>query len=122
MKTKLLVFQFYVKTLRLKNMEQPPKKKLNPVTMTINQSLVEFERKIQEIKNFQKDEYQIKNLWEAPLDSKTIEINQLKSELNNKDEDIMALKLLNAELTIENNRKDETIATLKDIIEKFFGC
>ena len=102
--------------------QQPPKKKLNPVTMTINQSLVEFERKIQEIKNFKKDECQNENLWEAPLDSKTVEINELKSELNNKDEDIMALKLLNAELTIENNRKDETIATLKDIIENLFGC
>ena len=47
-----------------------------------------------------------------------LEIDGLKAQLRDKDEDIFAFKLINAELKIENNRKDETIAALRHIIEK----
>ena len=46
-----------------------------------------------------------------------LEIDGLKAQLRDKDEDIFAFKLINAELKIENNRKDEIIAALRHMIE-----
>ena len=43
-------------------------------------------------------------------------IVKLINTLEKKDEDIFALRLLLAEMKIENNRKDEQIATLQNII------
>ena len=50
------------------------------------------------------------------LDQQEAEISSLKSEMERKDEDIFAMRFLNAELKIDNNRKDEQIAGLRKII------
>ena len=50
------------------------------------------------------------------LDQQKAEISSLKCEMERKDEDIFAARLLNAELKIDNNQKDEEIAGLRKII------
>ena len=51
------------------------------------------------------------------LNLRNDEIEKLKMESRFKDEDIFALRLKNAELKIQGNRKDEEIACLQNIIE-----
>jgi len=51
------------------------------------------------------------------LNLRNDEIDKLKMESRFKDEDIFALRLKNAELKIQGNRKDEENACLQNIIE-----